>query len=89
MYSDLLSLVVDVAVTFYKAVKGMSIADQYRPIAEKVGMSTSSVTIDIFEAFRDTIEGFNARQKKITESIWDYQIDNEGLDISEGNISNV
>ncbi|CAI6335559.1 unnamed protein product [Periconia digitata] len=68
MYADLLSLVVDVAITFYKAVKGLT---------------TSSVSIDIFESFGDTIEGFRSRQNKIVESIWAYQIESAGIDANE------
>ncbi|KAF2451382.1 NACHT domain-containing protein [Karstenula rhodostoma CBS 690.94] len=68
MYTDLLSLVVDVAVTFYKAVKGMSI---------------SSVSIDIFETFGDTIDSFHSRRKNIVESLWNSQIEGQGLDADE------
>lgn len=68
MYSDLLSLVVDVAITFYKAVKGMS---------------TTSVSMDLFEVFGDTIDSFNSRQKKIVELLWSSQIDGHGLESGE------
>ncbi|KAF1964590.1 hypothetical protein BU23DRAFT_492067 [Bimuria novae-zelandiae CBS 107.79] len=68
MYTDLLSLVVDVAITFYKAVKGMS---------------TSYVSIDIFETFGDTIDSFHSRQEKIIECLWKTQIDRQGLDAGE------
>lgn len=68
MYTDLLSLVVDVAITFYKAVKGMS---------------TSSVSIDIFETFGDTIDSFHSRRKKIVESLWTSQIEGQGLEAGE------
>lgn len=65
MFTDLLALVVDVAITFYRAVKGMS---------------ASSVSIDIFETFGDTIEGFRSRRDKIVEMIWSYQIGIEGAE---------
>ncbi|KAK7188148.1 nacht domain protein [Paraphaeosphaeria sporulosa] len=68
MYTDLLSLVVDVAITFYKAVKGMS---------------TSSVSIDIFETFGDTIDSFHMRRKQIVESLWNSQIEGQGLEVGE------
>ncbi|KAF2261879.1 hypothetical protein CC78DRAFT_469263 [Lojkania enalia] len=68
MYTDMLSLVVDVAIRFYKTVKGMT---------------TSFVSLDIFDVFGDTIDAFRSRQTNITELIWSYQIENEGLDASE------
>ncbi|KAL5410988.1 hypothetical protein PMIN03_005094 [Paraphaeosphaeria minitans] len=68
MYTDLLSLVVDVAITFYKLVKGMS---------------TSSVSIDIFETFGDTIDSFHSRRKQIVESLWNSQIEGQGLESGE------
>jgi hypothetical protein len=68
MYNDLLSLVVEVAITFYKAVKGMS---------------TSSVSIDIFETFGDTIDSFHSRRKKIVESLWGSLIETQGLEAGE------
>ncbi|KAF2812396.1 NACHT domain-containing protein [Mytilinidion resinicola] len=68
MYTDLLSLVVDVAIRFYKAVHGML---------------SSSVSLDMFEVFGDTIESLRSRQATVTEAIWSYQIENEGLDPSE------
>ncbi|KAK3080786.1 hypothetical protein LTS18_013143, partial [Coniosporium uncinatum] len=62
MYSDLLTLVVEVAVRFYKAVHGMS---------------TSSLNIDMYETFGDTIETFRSRHGKIIEAIWSFQIEKE------------
>ncbi|KAJ4301643.1 hypothetical protein N0V90_003736 [Kalmusia sp. IMI 367209] len=83
MYTDLLSLVVDVAVTFYRAVKGTLLSVYDEAFTDLLGMSSSSVNIDIFEAFGDTIDSFHSRQAKIVESIWNYQIDNEGLETGE------
>jgi hypothetical protein len=68
MYTDLLSLVVEVSIAFYRAVKGMT---------------STSVIIDIYQTFGDTIESFHSRQSKIVELIWNYQIENEGLDTDE------
>ncbi|KAH7137970.1 NACHT domain-containing protein [Dendryphion nanum] len=68
LYTDLLSLVVDVAVRFYKTVNGMT---------------TSSVSLDIYEIFGETIETFRNRQNTIIEAIWSYQIDSEGLEEGE------
>ncbi|KAL5118848.1 hypothetical protein ACEQ8H_003170 [Pleosporales sp. CAS-2024a] len=72
LYTDLLSLVVDVAVRFYKTVHGMT---------------AGSVSLDIFELFGETIESFRTRQNSVIELIWDSQIENgefeedEALDV--------
>ncbi|KAF2036681.1 hypothetical protein EK21DRAFT_105994 [Setomelanomma holmii] len=68
LYTDLLSLVVDVAIRFYKTVNGMT---------------SGSVSLDIFELFGDTIEIFRTRQNAVIEIIWDSQIDNEEFEEGE------
>lgn len=45
-----------------------------------LGLSGSSVSIDIFETFGDTINSFDSRQEKIVESLWNSQIDRQSLD---------
>jgi len=40
-------------------------------------MSTSTVSIDMYQTFGDTIEAFRSRYDKITEAIWSFQIENE------------
>ncbi|KAF2454326.1 hypothetical protein BDY21DRAFT_353647 [Lineolata rhizophorae] len=68
MYTDLLTLVTSVAIRFYKAVHGM--------------MSTS-VSLDMYEVFGDTIESLNSRQAGVAEAIWTHQIQSDGLDTEE------
>ena len=60
MYADLLTLVVDVAVRFYKVVHGIMVG---------------SVSLDMYEVFGDTIETFRSRRDKISDTIWQYQIE--------------
>lgn len=62
LYTDLLMLVVEVAVRFYKTVHGMT---------------TGSASVDIYELLGDSIEGFRARRSKISDAIWSYQIGSE------------
>ncbi|OCL11089.1 hypothetical protein AOQ84DRAFT_425240 [Glonium stellatum] len=69
MYTDLLTLVTDVAIRFYKTANA--------------GMMSSSVSFDMYEVFGDTIETFRSRQVKLTEAIWSYQIEDEGLNVNE------
>lgn len=47
-------------------------------------MTTSSVSLDVFETFGDTIETFRTRQNSVIESIWSFQIEDEGLETSDG-----
>ncbi|KAH8730903.1 hypothetical protein GQ44DRAFT_672903 [Phaeosphaeriaceae sp. PMI808] len=68
LYSDLISLVVDVSVRFYKTVNGMT---------------SSSVSLDIFELFGETIESFRTRQNAVIELIWDSQIESEEFEEGE------
>lgn len=63
MFSDLLTLVVDVAVRFYKTVH--SSAD-------------SSASLDMYEVFADTITTFRERKETVTKSIWRDQIASGG-----------
>jgi hypothetical protein len=86
MYTDLLTLVVDVAIRFYKIVHG----NYYTQIltlgfysnSEK-GMLSTSVSLDMYEVFGDTIETFRARREKIKEAIWGFQIQNDGWDAAD------
>ncbi|CAN9103516.1 unnamed protein product [Alternaria alternata] len=72
LYTDLITLVVDVAIKFYKTVKGMT---------------PGSTTLDIFELFGETIETFRTRQNNVVELIWQSQIekghfeDEEAIDV--------
>lgn len=68
LYTDLVSLVVDVATRFYKTVNGMT---------------SGTTSLDIFELFGDTIETFRTRQNTVIELIWDSQIENEDFEEDE------
>lgn len=63
MYTDLLTLVVDVAVRFYRTVHGSE------------GQSAS---LDMYEVFGETITTFRERREAITKAIWKEQIASEG-----------
>jgi hypothetical protein len=47
-------------------------------------MLSTSVSLDMYEVFGDTIETFRARREKIKEAIWSFQIQNDGWDVAEG-----
>lgn len=68
MFTDLLTLVVEVATRFYKTVHGMM---------------AGSVSLDMYEVFGDTIETFRDRRGKTSDLIWSYQIENEGINSDE------
>lgn len=63
MYTDLLTLVVDVAVRFYRTVHGSA------------GQSAS---LDMYEVFGETITTFRQRREAITKAIWKEQIEADG-----------
>jgi hypothetical protein len=48
-----------------------------------LGMTSGSVSLDIFELFGDTIESFRTRQNAVIELIWDSQIENEEYEEGE------
>jgi hypothetical protein len=48
-----------------------------------LGMTSGSVSLDIFELFGDTIETFRARQNTIIELIWDSKIRTEEFEEGE------
>ena len=52
-------------------------------------MTSGSVSMDIFEAFGETIESFRSRQNTVVELIWRYQIENDGLDDDEGMVTTI
>ncbi|EME77291.1 uncharacterized protein MYCFIDRAFT_60116 [Pseudocercospora fijiensis CIRAD86] len=62
MYSDLLTLVVDVAVRFYKAVHGNS---------------GEQASLDMYHVFGSTIQTFRERRDKLTKAIWKDQMESE------------
>nr|POE74801.1 hypothetical protein CFP56_37332 [Quercus suber] len=67
MYTDLLTLVVEVAIRFYKTVNGMV---------------AGSVSLDLYDVFSETIETFRLRRIRASEAMWTSQIESEGLDSS-------
>jgi hypothetical protein len=84
LYTDLLSLVVDVAIRFYKTVNGEHTVIQESLLSlMHLGMTVGSVTLDIFELFGETIESFRTRQNAVIELIWDSQIENEEYEEGE------
>ncbi|KAF2130419.1 hypothetical protein P153DRAFT_314293 [Dothidotthia symphoricarpi CBS 119687] len=68
LYTDLLSLVTDVAIKFYKTVNGMT---------------SDVISFDIFELFGTSIETFNTRQSSVVELIWSFQIEKAELEDGE------
>lgn len=46
-------------------------------------MTSGSASLDIFELFGETIEGFRARQDSVVELIWESQIEKEDLEDGE------
>jgi hypothetical protein len=68
LYTDLLSLVVDVSIRFYKTANGMT---------------SGSVTLDIFDIFGDTIETFRTRRDTVVELIWQHQIEKDEVEEDE------
>ena len=69
LYTDLLTLVVEVAIRFYKTVHG------------KVA---TSANLDMYEAFGSIINVFHSRRDSIIEAIWKDQITNEGYSVGAG-----
>lgn len=84
LFCDLLSLVVDVAVRFYKTVKGVSLATSVRSGIEFSGMTSSFAALDIYETFGHTITSVRDRQNKVTTEIWTFQLEKAGVDLNEG-----
>ncbi|KAL6242158.1 hypothetical protein RBB50_011070 [Rhinocladiella similis] len=65
-YADLVTLVSDVSLRFYQAIRSPSGSDE---------------AIDIYSAFSNTIESFQSRRDKIVESMWKYQLSQENIDM--------
>ncbi|RMY02353.1 hypothetical protein D0868_08011 [Hortaea werneckii] len=69
MYTDLLTLVVEVAIRFYKTVHGM--------------MSSQTTSLDMYEVFGSTIETFRLRRSKTSDAIWNHQIESDSMDTED------
>jgi hypothetical protein len=65
-YADLVTLVSDIALQFYQAIRAPS---------------KSGVSIDIYAVFAGTIESFQNRRDKIIESMWKYQLSQANVEI--------
>lgn len=65
-YADLVTLVSDIALRFYQAIRAPS---------------KSGVSIDIYAVFADTIESFQNRRDKIIESMWKYQLSQANVEV--------
>lgn len=65
-YADLVTLVSDIALHFYQAIRAPS---------------KSGVSIDIYAVFADTIESFQNRRDKIIESMWKYQLSQSNVEL--------
>lgn len=65
MYSDLLTLVIDVAIRFYKAVHSTS---------------EGSVSLDMYQVFGDTVTTFRERRSTINKAIWNNELIGEDID---------
>ena len=87
LYTDLLSLIVDVAVRFYKTANGLSPLHISSLLLTLAGMTSGSVSLDILELFGETIEAFRNRQNTVVELIWDSQIQSEEFEEGEGVIA--
>lgn len=83
LYTDLITLVVDVAIGFYKTVNGRRVSYHIKLALNPPGMTSGSVSLDIFDTFSDTIQTFRRRQNDVVALIWDYQIGNENSEESE------
>lgn len=71
MYTDLVALVVEVAVYFYKTVQSMA---------------DGEVSLDLYEVFGETLESTSKRRSHIANLIWSYQIGSEA-DVTEDALS--
>lgn len=67
--TDLVTLIASVATHFHKAISGMT---------------TASVSIDIYETFSGQIQTFRDRCEGIAESMWRYQLLKENIEGEKG-----
>lgn len=69
IYTDLLTLVIDVAVRFYKTCHGSS---------------GEMANLDMHEVFGDTISSFRRRCEEVNQAIWKDQIAGDDADADNG-----
>jgi hypothetical protein len=67
--ADLVTLVASVSMHFHKAI---------------LGLTTASISIDLYKAFPGQIQTFRDRCDKISESMWRHQLLRENLDLEKG-----
>lgn len=68
--SDLVTLVAGVSTHFHQAISGMT---------------TASVSVNLYRTFPGQIQTFHSRCEKIAESMWRHQLLRENLDGDKGN----
>jgi hypothetical protein len=69
--ADLVTLVASVSTHFHKAIRGMT---------------TASVSVNIYRTFPGQIQTFQQRCEKIAESMWRHQLLRENLDGDKGKL---
>jgi hypothetical protein len=69
--SDLVTLVASVSTHFHKAIRGLT---------------TASVSVNIYRTFPGQIQTFQQRCEKIAESMWRHQLLRENLDGDKGKL---
>jgi hypothetical protein len=67
--SDLVTLVASVSTHFHKAIRGMT---------------SASVSVNIYSSFTSQIKAFIDRCDKTAEAMWRHQLVREGLDVNKG-----
>ncbi|GAB7366186.1 hypothetical protein MBLNU230_g7746t1 [Neophaeotheca triangularis] len=70
MFTDLITLIVEVAIHFHRSVAGMESGD-------------SSVSLDLYQVFGDTLQTYDDRRSRITDLIWSSQTDRLGGEVDE------
>lgn len=74
MLSDLVTLIVEVAIQFHRSVQDMDSAD-------------SSVSMDLYQVFGETLQAYDDRRGRIADLIWSSQTDKLDMDEGEARIS--
>jgi len=67
--SDLVTLVASVSTHFHQAIRGLT---------------TASVSVDIYDTFPGQIQTFKERCSKIAETMWRHQLAKENIDTERG-----
>ena len=67
--ADLVTLVSSVSTHFHKAIRGMT---------------TASVSVNIYDTFPGQIQSFRERCRKISDAMWRHQLAKENIDTERG-----